>query len=171
MDLTESYPGKSSSTPELHCETLLNTSPLHREREFHFMTRHVLDRITGYNGSVLTLKTNSNWRIALVLTCAFGIGGLFSGVINLKMFQSLDSTRAEEARIRAAYAKREEDDARYSWSSPGYQFMLQQRERRLLALLRRYGFAALESKTILELGCGTGSGCATLLNGARDQKT
>jgi hypothetical protein len=23
------------------------------------------------------LKTNSNWRIALVLTCAFGIGGLF----------------------------------------------------------------------------------------------
>ena len=77
MDLTESYPGKSSSTPELHCETLLNASPLHREREFHFMTRCVLDRITGYDGSVLTLKTNSNWRIALVLTCAFGIGGLF----------------------------------------------------------------------------------------------
>src|SRR6266446_3567457 len=72
------------------------------------------------------------------------------------MIHSLDSTRTEEARIRAAYAKREEDDARYSWSSPGYQFMLQQRERRLLALLRRYGFAALESKTILELGCGTG---------------
>jgi SAM-dependent methyltransferase len=72
------------------------------------------------------------------------------------MFQSLDSTRTEEARIRAAYAKREEDDPRYSWSSPGYQLMVQQRERRLLALLRRYGFAALECKTILEVGSGTG---------------
>ena len=64
------------------------------------------------------------------------------------MFQSLDSIRTEEARIRAAYAKREEDDPRYSWSSPGYQLMVQQRERRLLALLRRYGFAALECKSI-----------------------
>jgi SAM-dependent methyltransferase len=74
----------------------------------------------------------------------------------MKMIQSLDSARAEEARIRASYARREEDDARYSWFSPGYQFMMQQRERRLLALLQGYGFAALESKTILEIGCGTG---------------
>jgi len=72
------------------------------------------------------------------------------------MIQSLDSARTDEARIRAAYARREEDDARYSWFSPGYQFMAQQRERRLLALLRRYGFADLKSKTILEVGCGTG---------------
>ena len=72
------------------------------------------------------------------------------------MVKYLDSARAEEARIRAAYARREEADARYSWFSPGYQFMVQQRERRLLALLRRYGFPALESKTILEVGCGTG---------------
>jgi ubiquinone/menaquinone biosynthesis C-methylase UbiE len=72
------------------------------------------------------------------------------------MVQSFDSARTEEARIRAAYAKREEADARYSWFSPGYQFMVQQRERRVLALLRRHGFAALESKKILEVGCGTG---------------
>jgi len=69
---------------------------------------------------------------------------------------SNESLQAEEARIRAAYARRRGDDMRYSWFSPGYQFMVQQRERRLLALLRRYGFAALESKTILEVGSGTG---------------
>ena len=60
--------------------------------------------------------------------------------MGLEMVQSLDSARAEEARIRAAYARRDEADARYSWFSPGYQFMMQQRERRLLALLRRHGF-------------------------------
>ena len=72
------------------------------------------------------------------------------------MIQSLDSARTEEARIRAAYAKREEDDSRYSWFSPGYQFMMQQRERRILSVLFRHGWTALESKTVLEVGCGTG---------------
>jgi len=72
------------------------------------------------------------------------------------MVQSLDSTRAEEARIREAYARREVDDPRYSWFSPGYQFMVQQRERRLLALLRRHDCENLAAKTILEVGCGTG---------------
>jgi ubiquinone/menaquinone biosynthesis C-methylase UbiE len=69
---------------------------------------------------------------------------------------SRDAFQAEEARIRAAYAKRQESDSRYSWFSPGHLFMVQQRERRLLTLLRRYGFAALESKTVLDVGCGTG---------------
>ena len=72
------------------------------------------------------------------------------------MVQSLDSVRAEEARIRTAYAKREEADARYSWFSAGYQFMVQQRERRLLALLRRYDCKNLAAKKILDVGCGTG---------------
>ena len=72
------------------------------------------------------------------------------------MVQSLNSARAEEARIRAAYARREEDDTRYSWFSPGYQFMMQERERRVLALLQRHDFRNLKSKTILEVGCGTG---------------
>src|SRR5213594_4758960 len=67
-----------------------------------------------------------------------------------------ESERAEEARIRAAYAKRQGDDARYSWFSPGHLFIVQERERRLLALLHRYGFAPLSSKRILEVGCGTG---------------
>jgi ubiquinone/menaquinone biosynthesis C-methylase UbiE len=70
--------------------------------------------------------------------------------------QRLESARAEEARIRAAYAKREEDDARYSWFSPGYQFMAHERERRLLALLRRHDCEDLAAKKILDVGCGTG---------------
>jgi ubiquinone/menaquinone biosynthesis C-methylase UbiE len=72
------------------------------------------------------------------------------------MVDSLDTVRAEEARIRAAYAKREENDTRYSWFSPGYQFMVQQRERQVLGLLRRHDYGNLASKKILELGCGAG---------------
>jgi hypothetical protein len=80
------------------------------------------------------------------------------------MVQSPDSIRSEEARIREAYAKREEADARYSWFSLGHQFMVQQRERRIVTLLRRYGFADLQSKTILEVGCGTGHGLREFVN-------
>ena len=72
------------------------------------------------------------------------------------MIVTLDSVRAEEARIRAAYAKREKADARYSWFNPAHQFMMHQRERRLLTLLRRYDCENLEAKKILEVGCGSG---------------
>ena len=72
------------------------------------------------------------------------------------MIRPVSSIRAEEARIRAAYARREEADARYSWFSPGYQCMMQEREGRLLALLQRHDCGNLESKKILEVGCGTG---------------
>jgi ubiquinone/menaquinone biosynthesis C-methylase UbiE len=69
---------------------------------------------------------------------------------------SLESARAEEARIRAVYARRQRGDVRYSWFSPGHLFIVQERERQLLALLRRRGFAPLATKKILEIGCGTG---------------
>jgi len=71
------------------------------------------------------------------------------------MVHSVDSARAEEARIRAAYARRE-GGTRYSLFQPGTLFIVQGYERRMLALLCRYGFADLQSKTILEVGCGTG---------------
>jgi ubiquinone/menaquinone biosynthesis C-methylase UbiE len=61
----------------------------------------------------------------------------------------------EEARIREAYARRQ-GGARYSWFNSGHVFMVQERERRLLALLAQYGFASLDTKKILEVGCGTG---------------
>jgi SAM-dependent methyltransferase len=67
----------------------------------------------------------------------------------------LDSFDLEEARIRAAYIKRQ-DDLRYSWFSPGNAFMVQELERRLLAILARHAFAPLHTKKILEVGCGTG---------------
>jgi ubiquinone/menaquinone biosynthesis C-methylase UbiE len=70
-----------------------------------------------------------------------------------------ESANAEEARIRAVYERLERDDVRYSWFNPSYQFMVQQRERRLLdllAVLCQREFAELQNKTILEVGCGTG---------------
>jgi ubiquinone/menaquinone biosynthesis C-methylase UbiE len=61
----------------------------------------------------------------------------------------------EEARIREAYARRQ-GGTRYSWFNSGHVFMAQEIERRLLALLARYGFAPLNTQKILEVGCGTG---------------
>src|SRR5215471_18085103 len=69
---------------------------------------------------------------------------------------SPETPGGEEARIRTVYAKRQRNDARYSWFSPGHLFINQERERCLLALLRRYGFAFLDTYKILEIGCGTG---------------
>ena len=66
------------------------------------------------------------------------------------------SSHIEEARIRAAYAKRQKDDARYSSFSMGNLFLMQERERRLLTLLKRNHLAPLQTKKILEVGCGTG---------------
>src|SRR5712691_2233747 len=69
---------------------------------------------------------------------------------------SPESAGVEEARIRTVYAKRHRNDVRYSWFSPGYLFIMQERERRLLTLLRRDGVALLDTSKILEIGCGTG---------------
>ena len=69
---------------------------------------------------------------------------------------SSESAKVEEARIRTAYAKRQGNDVRYSWFSPGHLFNMQERERRLLTLRRRHGFAFLDTYKILEIGCGTG---------------
>jgi SAM-dependent methyltransferase len=67
-----------------------------------------------------------------------------------------NSMHGEEARIRAAYARRPGNDPRYSWFNPGHVFTVQERERHLLALLRRYGFESLRTGKILEIGCGSG---------------
>ena len=63
--------------------------------------------------------------------------------------------QVEEARIREAYARRQGGD-RYSWFNPGHLFIVQERERRALALLKRNGYMPLGMKRIAEIGCGTG---------------
>lgn len=62
-------------------------------------------------------------------------------------------------RLRTEYARRQQAGAgpeRYSLFHPGQLFMIQQRQRALLALLRREGYGSLANKRILEIGCGSG---------------
>jgi ubiquinone/menaquinone biosynthesis C-methylase UbiE len=63
---------------------------------------------------------------------------------------------SEEAVIRERYARRPVTDPRYSWFSPGYVFLMQDHERRVLALLAGNGCLPIDRKRILEIGCGTG---------------
>lgn len=56
--------------------------------------------------------------------------------------------------MRAAYARRQE---RSSWASWAYVLAFQDRERHVLALLKRYGFLPLAKQAILDVGCGKGS--------------
>jgi SAM-dependent methyltransferase len=61
----------------------------------------------------------------------------------------------ETERIKAAYRRRQCGDL-YSWFNPGHLFYLQQRERRVLNLLRSLGLTRLEGQKILEVGCYDG---------------
>lgn len=62
---------------------------------------------------------------------------------------------AEVERLKAAYGRRREGD-RYSPFNPGQLFLLQQRERQVLTLLRNLGLSGLQGRKILEIGCGDG---------------
>ena len=85
---------------------------------------------------------------------------------------SSESAGVEEARIRTVYAERHRNDVRYSWFSPGHLFIMQERERRLLTLLQRHGFALLDTYKILEIGCGTGYWLREFIKwGARPENT
>lgn len=66
-----------------------------------------------------------------------------------------EGSGAEEARIRAAYARRG-GAWRYEWSNPAYVFAMHDLERGVLAALRRSGLWPLGAKRILDVGCGTG---------------
>jgi len=65
-------------------------------------------------------------------------------------------SNTEEARLRAAYEQRVALDERYSQFDPGQLLRIQQLERKILTTLRRRGLAPLESRRILEVGCGSG---------------
>jgi ubiquinone/menaquinone biosynthesis C-methylase UbiE len=66
----------------------------------------------------------------------------------------LDPLAGEAARVEQAYARR---TRQYIWSSHSHEFGQQERERNTLALLRRYGAMPLAEKTILDVGCGSGT--------------
>jgi SAM-dependent methyltransferase len=62
---------------------------------------------------------------------------------------------AEEARVRAAYARRVPGD-RYAFSNPSHLFTMQEREAAVLALLARERLLPLGERSVLEIGCGGG---------------
>ncbi len=64
----------------------------------------------------------------------------------------------EDAKVKVAYARRKLgiDRRLYSPFSPGNLFMIQERERRILALLKHHGYDELQNLRILDVGCGTG---------------
>lgn len=62
---------------------------------------------------------------------------------------------AEEMRLRAAYARRQDAD-RYSWFNEAHLLSVQERARATIALLRRHGIRSLADVAILEIGCGRG---------------
>src|SRR5215211_4972976 len=66
------------------------------------------------------------------------------------------SFAAEEARIRDAYARRHALRARESFFHPGHLYLLQDRERQVLQLLRSLHLTELSGTRILDVGCGTG---------------
>ena len=68
---------------------------------------------------------------------------------------ALTTSSAEEARVRAAYARRVTGD-RYAFSNPAHLFMMQEREAAALGLLGRAGLLPLDERTVLEVGCGGG---------------
>ncbi len=68
---------------------------------------------------------------------------------------------AEEARVRAVYAAR--DWSRYAPNDPANLTMSQDRERRVLRLLRAEGVPHLHSLDIVDVGCGTGRWLADLI--------
>ena len=67
---------------------------------------------------------------------------------------TLDLLDVEATRLRGVYARR---NRKYVWSSLSYEFGSQERERKTLELLRRYECMPLTDKTILDVGCGSGT--------------
>ncbi|MGH8546950.1 MAG: class I SAM-dependent methyltransferase [Gammaproteobacteria bacterium] len=84
------------------------------------------------------------------------------------MFVSSDSLKAEESRIQQVYGRRRSD--LYSRFNPAQLFVMQEREQRFLKLLLSHRCTPLETKKILEIGCGTGDLLRDFVNwGARPE--
>lgn len=64
---------------------------------------------------------------------------------------------AEVQSVRERYARRLPQDPRYSLLNPAALLALQERQRAMLALFARLGWADLSALKLLEVGCGSGS--------------
>jgi SAM-dependent methyltransferase len=62
----------------------------------------------------------------------------------------------EETRIKSAYEKINKPAGYYSWFDPGNLFLIQEREKLLLRLLRQHGRDPLAGSRFFEIGCGSG---------------
>jgi len=67
---------------------------------------------------------------------------------------------AEIEKIKERYKKRKNSPEKslYSYFNPGNLFIIQERQRKILKLLDKYGMKFLDDKKILDIGCGTGGG-------------
>jgi SAM-dependent methyltransferase len=63
----------------------------------------------------------------------------------------------EAQAVRERYARRLPQDPRYSLLNPAALLAFQERQRAMLALFKRLGWADLSARTLLEVGCGSGS--------------
>lgn len=76
---------------------------------------------------------------------------------------SADPDRHETDELRARYARRAAADPRYSLANPAALAAMQERQRAMLALLRRQGRDDLSAITLLEVGSGSGGNLLELL--------
>jgi len=69
----------------------------------------------------------------------------------------------ETAAVRARYARRHDDEQRYTLLSPAALLAVQERQRALADLFVSIGYRDLASVHLVEVGCGTGSNLLELL--------
>lgn len=73
--------------------------------------------------------------------------------------KSSSPAREDLDRLREEYQRRRQDASLRQTNSPfnpGYWFTIQNRQRDLLAMLRRHGLDDLRGRRVLEVGCGSG---------------
>ena len=73
------------------------------------------------------------------------------------------ASRAETDAVRDRYARRAPADQRYRLTNPAALMAMQERQRAMLRLFARRGFADLETLRLLEVGSGGGGNLLELL--------